>query len=82
MLPKLKEERPELKEVNAKTLQMVVFMLYNNLKALSELKKRLKKRGRKVGKLRYKKYGKFKSFMNQSCFKIETRGRLDMSSQG
>ena len=62
MLPKLKEKREKLKEVNAKTLQMVVFMLYNNLKALSELKKR----GRKVGKLRYKKYGKFKSFMNQS----------------
>jgi len=75
MLPKLKEERPELKEVNAKTLQMVVFMLYNNLKALSALKKR----GKKVGKLRYKKYGKLKSFiLNQSGFKlIETGNRLD-----
>ena len=67
LLPKLKRERPELKEVNAKTLQMVVFMLYNNLKALAELKKK----GRKVGKLRYKKYGKFKSFiLNQSGFKL------------
>jgi len=76
MLPKLKEERTELKEVNAKTLQMVVFMLYNNLKALSALKKR----GKTVGKLRYKKYGKFKSFiLNQSGFKlIETGSRLDM----
>ncbi|MCW7075247.1 MAG: transposase [Candidatus Methanospirare jalkutatii] len=75
MLPKLKEEHPELREVNAKTLQMVVFMLYNNLKALSELKKR----GKKVGKLRYKKYGKFKSFiLNQSGFKIiKTGNRLD-----
>jgi len=75
MLPKLKEERKELKEVNAKTLQMVVFMLYNNLKVLAELKKR----GKKVGKLRYKKYGKFKSFiLNQSGFKIiETGSRLD-----
>ena len=75
MLPKLKEERTELKEVNAKTLQMVVFMLYNNLKALSALKKK----GKKVGKLRYKKYGKFKSFiLNQSGFKIiETGKRLD-----
>ena len=75
MLPKLKEERSELREVNAKTLQMVVFMLYNNLKALSELKKR----GKKVGKLRYKKYGKFKSFiLNQSGFKlIKTGNRLD-----
>ena len=76
LLPKLKEERHELKEVNAKTLQMVVFMLYNNLKALSALKKR----GKKVGKLRYKKYGKLKSFiLNQSGFKlIETGSRLDM----
>ena len=75
MLPKLKEQREELKEVNAKTLQMVVFMLYNNLKVLAELKKK----GRKVGKLRYKKYGKFKSFiLNQSGFKlIKTRNRLD-----
>jgi len=75
MLLKLKEERHELKEVNAKTLQMVVFMLYNNLKVLAELKKK----GRKVGKLRYKKYGKFKSFiLNQSGFKlIKTRNRLD-----
>ena len=75
LLPKLKEERPELKEVNAKTLQMVVFMLYNNLKALAELKKK----GRKVGRLRYKKRGKFKSFiLNQSGFKIvKTGNRLD-----
>ncbi len=75
LLPKLKEERTELKEVNAKTLQMVVFMLYNNLKALSALKKK----GKKVGKLRYKKYGKLKSFiLNQSGFKlIKTGNRLD-----
>jgi len=75
LLPKLKEERLELREVNAKTLQMVVFMLNNNLKALAELKKR----GKKVGKLRYKKYGKFKSFiLNQSGFKlIKTGNRLD-----
>ena len=61
--------------MNAKTLQMVVFMLYNNLKVLAELKKK----GRKVGKLRYKKYGKFKSFiLNQSGFKIiKTGNRLD-----
>jgi len=75
LLPKLKEERLELREVNAKTLQMVVFMLYNNLRALAGLKKK----GKKVGKLRYKKYGKLKSFiLNQSGFKlIETDGRLD-----
>jgi len=75
LLPKLKEERLELREVNAKTLQMVVFMLYNNLKALAELKRK----GKKVGKLRYKKYGKLKSFiLNQSGFKIiKTGNRSD-----
>jgi len=34
----------------------MIIMLYNNLKALSELKKKEKK----VRKLRYKKYGKLK----------------------
>ena len=75
MLPAMKEEHEGLKKVNSKTLQMVLFMLYNNLKALRELKKR----GRKVGRLRYKKYGKIKSFiLNQSGFKvIKTDMRLD-----
>lgn len=75
MLPKIKEEKEGVKKVNSKTLQMVLFMLYNNLKALRELKKK----GRKVGKLRYKKYGNFKSFiLNQSGFKvIKTGNRLD-----
>ncbi len=75
MLPKMKEEKEGLKKVNSKTLQMVLFMLYNYLKALKELKKR----GIKVGKLRYKKYGQFKSFiLNQSGFKVtKTGNRLD-----
>ena len=75
MLPAMKAEHEGLKKANSKTLQMVLFMLYNNLKALRELKKK----GRKVGKLRYKKYGKIKSFiLNQSGFKvIKTDKRLD-----
>lgn len=75
MLPAMKGEHEGLKKVNSKTLQMVLFMLYNNLKALRELKKK----GRKVGKLRYRKYGQFKSFiLNQSGFKIiKTDKRLD-----
>ncbi len=46
---------------------------------MKEEKEGLKKRGRKVGKLRYKKYGQFKSFiLNQSGFKvIKTGNRLD-----
>ena len=75
MLPSMKEEHEGLKKVNSKTLQMVLFMLYKNLKVLHELKKK----GRKVGRLRYKKYGKVKSFiLNQSGFKItKTDNRLD-----
>ncbi|HEX59172.1 MAG TPA: transposase [Methanomicrobia archaeon] len=71
----LKEERPELKEVNSKVLQMVNHRLWSNMRALHELKKR----GKKVGKLRYKKYGKYKSFvLNQSGFRIiKTGKRLD-----
>ena len=44
-MPKLKEEYEGLKKVNSKTLQMVVFTLYNNLKALRKLKKNGKKSG-------------------------------------
>lgn len=77
LLPAMKEEEEKqgMKKVNSKTLQMVLFMLYNNLKALRELKKN----GKKVGRLRYKKYGQFKSFvLNQSGFKvIKTDNRLD-----
>jgi putative transposase len=66
-LPKLKRERPELKQVHSKVLQMVLHQLYSNLRALAELKKN----GRKVGRLRFKGYGWFKSFTyNQSGFKI------------
>jgi len=73
-LPNLKKEKPELKKVYSKVLQMVLYQLYSNLKALSKLKKK----GKKVGKLRYK--GKwFKTFVyNQSGFKIIRTGkRLD-----
>ena len=62
-LPKLKkEEKPELKKVHSKALQMVLKKLYSNLKSLSESKKN----GYKVGKLRYKGEGWYKTF---SCNK-------------
>ena len=70
-LPELKKDRPDLKKVNSKTLQMVLFTLYTNLSSLVALKKK----GRKVGRLRFKKYGQFKSFiLNQSGFKVKTTG--------
>jgi len=70
-LPKLKKEKPELEKVYSKVLQMVLHQLYSNLKALSKLKKN----GKKVGRLRYK--GKwFKTFVyNQSGFKIIKTGK-------
>jgi putative transposase len=49
-LPKLKREHSELKCVHSKVLQMVLHQLYSNLSALAKLKRN----GRKVGKLRFK----------------------------
>jgi len=75
-LPRLKRERPELNRVYSKVLQMVLYQLYSNLKALSQLKKN----GKKVGRLRFKGKGWFKTFCyNQKGFKlIKTGKRLDL----
>jgi len=75
-LPKLKAEKPELNKVHSKVLQMVLYQLYSNLKALSQLKKN----GKKVGRLRFKGKGWYKTFVyNQSGFKlIKTGKRLDL----
>lgn len=71
---KIKEENQELYDVYSKILQYENYRLFSNLRALSKLKKN----GKKVGKLRFK--GKwFKTFVyNQSGFKIiKTNKRLD-----
>jgi len=75
-IPKLKTEKPELNKVYSKVLQMVLQQLYSNLKALSQLKKN----GKKVGRLRFKQKGWYKTFVyNQSGFKlIKTGKRLDL----
>jgi len=66
-LPKLKEQFPHLKGVYSKALQYEVYRLFSNLKALSESKKK----GRRVGKLRFKSSAGFKTIhYNQSGFKI------------
>ena len=49
-IPELKEKYPELKGVYSKVLQYEVYRLFSNLGSLSELKKK----GRKVGRLRFK----------------------------
>ena len=67
LIVKLKERNPELKNVYSKVLQMVNYQLWSNIKSLSGLKKN----GKKIGKLRYKKKGRFKSLnFNQSGFSI------------
>lgn len=71
-LPKLKREKLELNKVHSKVLQMVLYQLYSNLEALSQLKKN----GKKVGRLRFKGRGRFKTFTyNQSGFKIVKTGK-------
>lgn len=82
-LPKLKEQHPHLKGVYSKILQYEIYRLFSNLKALSKLKKR----GRKVGKLRFKSLAGFKAIhYNQSGFKIIETGsrcnRLNLSKVG
>jgi len=74
-LPKLKEQFPQLKNVYSKALQHEVYRLFSNLRALSQSKKK----GRKVGKLRFKSSVGFKTIhYNQSGFKIiETNTRCN-----
>jgi len=68
LIVKLKQEKPELKKVYSKVLQMVNYQLWNNIKALNELRKK----GRKVGWLRYKTGNSFKTLnFNQSGFRIK-----------
>ncbi len=63
----LKKEFPELLSVHSKVLQYENYRLFSNLKALS----RLKKNGKKVGKLRFKGKERFKTFSyNQTGFAI------------
>jgi len=64
----LKKENPRLNEVYSKTLQMVNYTLWSNIRALSQMKKR----GRKIGKLRFKSTFRYRTInYNQSGFKID-----------
>jgi len=63
---------PELREVHSKVLQYENYRLFSNLKALGETKKK----GRKVGRLRFKGKGFFKTFAyNQSGYKLMLTGK-------
>ncbi|RLI93177.1 MAG: transposase [Candidatus Altiarchaeales archaeon] len=77
-IPRLVKKYPSLKNVHSKTRQYVLWQLYSNLKGL----RGLKQKGRKVGRLRFKKYGRMKTFVyNQSGFKL-LDGKLHLSKIG
>lgn len=50
MIPELREEHPELKEVHSVVLQNMIFQIKDNIKALSKVKSK----GKRVGKLRHR----------------------------
>ena len=67
LLPVWKESEMDLKNVHSKVLQYELYRLFSNLSALKEMKKR----GRKVGKLRFKPEHRFRTITyNQSGFKL------------
>lgn len=76
MIPGLCKKHPKLSRVHSKTRQYVLYQLYSNLKSLSGLKRN----GRRVGSLRFKGKGWYKTFVyNQSGFKLMRTGkRLDL----
>jgi putative transposase len=80
MIPSLKLENPKLNLVYSKVLQMVNYTLWSNIKGLSASKKN----GRKVGHVRFKGYGWYKTMnYNQSGFKLDQdHGRLHLSKIG
>ncbi|MBU4266293.1 MAG: transposase [Candidatus Altiarchaeota archaeon] len=66
-IPSLVEKYPHLENVHSKTRQYVLWQLYSNLRGL----RGAKEKGRKVGRLRFKKYGRNKCFVyNQTGFAI------------
>ena len=67
MIVDLKRIEPDLKDVHSKVLQYENYRLFSNLRSLSQTKKK----GRKVGGLRFKGKNWFKTFSyNQSGFAI------------
>ena len=82
LLPSLKQWWNELTDVHSKVLQKVVQRLYDNLSRLADAKKA----GRKVGRLKWKAPGEYRSFTySQSGFELKNtsgRTRLWLSKLG
>ena len=67
LLPTWKKSDKDLETVYSKIFQYELYRLFSNLSALKEMKRR----GRKVGKLRFKSEHRFRTFTyNQSGFKL------------
>jgi putative transposase len=78
MIPSLKPENPKLNLVYSKVLQMVNYTLWSSIKGLSASKKN----GRKVGHVRFKGYGWYKTMnYNQSGFKLDQDQNASQSSR-
>jgi putative transposase len=78
MIPDLKICEPKFREVYSKTLQYECYRLFSNLSALKVLKQNKKK----VGRLRFKGKGWFKTFnLNQSGFSLKDN-KLHLSKIG
>ena len=80
MIPSMKLENPKLNLVYSNALQMVNYTLWSNIKGLSASKKKR----RKIGHIRFKGKGWYKTLnYNQSGFKLDQdRGRLHLSKIG
>jgi putative transposase len=76
----MKREKPDLGKVYSKVLQMVNYTLWANISSLAALKKK----GIKVGPLRFKGKGRYKTLnYNQSGFKLDhNHGILHLSKIG
>jgi putative transposase len=75
ILPKLKLEYPEVKDIHSKVLQNMIFQIKDNIKTLAKLKSK----GKKVGRLRHKLVRSLK--YDQSGFKI-SGNKLTLSKIG
>ncbi len=80
LIVELKKEKPELKNVHSKVLQMVNHRLWSNLRSCFALERK----GFPVGQLRFKSRNQFKTLCyNQSGFKIDSKEcRLILSKIG
>lgn len=70
-LTQFKKDRPDLQDVYARALFMQIYKLFSNLRSLGKLKRK----GRKIGSLKFKASDRFNTFMyQQKGWKIAKNG--------